>query len=98
MEVKGYSLAILGDSGVGKTSFSNRYTQNMFNSSERSTIGAEYFQKIFYYYNQSIKLDIYGTSGNENKNITFITSQFYNSLNAEIIPQFQNIYIKMQEV
>jgi small GTP-binding protein len=65
MEVKGYSLAILGDSGVGKTSFSNRYTQNMFNSSERSTIGAEYFQKIFYYYNQSIKLDIYGTSGNE---------------------------------
>ena len=65
MEVKGYSLAILGDSGVGKTSFSNRFTQNMFNASESSTIGAEYFQKIYYYNNQSIKLDIYGTSGNE---------------------------------
>ena len=60
-----YSLAILGDKGVGKTSFSNRITQNIFNQKEKPTIGAEYFQKIFYYNNQSIKLDIFGTSGNE---------------------------------
>ena len=65
MEVKAYSLAILGDKGVGKTSFSNRITQNIFNQKEKPTIGAEYFQKIFYYNNQSIKLDIFGTSGNE---------------------------------
>ena len=65
MEVKAFSLAILGDTGVGKTSFSNRFTQNIFNATERPTIGAEYFQKIYYYNNQSVKLDIYGTSGNE---------------------------------
>ena len=65
MEVKEFSLAILGDKGVGKTSFSNRFTQNIFNAAEKPTIGAEYFQKIYYYNNQSVKLDIYGTSGNE---------------------------------
>ena len=65
MEVKAFSLAILGDTGVGKTSFSNRFTQNSFNRTEKPTIGAEYFQKIYYYNNQSVKLDIYGTSGNE---------------------------------
>ena len=65
MEVKSYSLAILGDSGSGKTSFANRFTQNLFNPDEKPTIGAEYFQKIYYYNNQSIKLDIYCSSGNE---------------------------------
>ena len=30
---------------------------------------------------------------NEKKNITFITSQFYNSLNTEMIPNYQNIYL-----
>ena len=65
MEVKSYSLAILGDTGVGKTCFSNRFTQNIFNTNENPTIGGEYFQKIYYYNNQPIKLDIYGTSGQE---------------------------------
>ena len=65
MEVKSFSLAILGDSGTGKTSFANRFTQNLFNADEKPTIGAEYFQKIYYYNNQSIKLDIYCSSGNE---------------------------------
>ena len=45
-------------------------------------------------YNDNLYIEIQVISKlNENKNITFITSQFYNSLNAEIIPQFQNIYI-----
>ena len=65
MEVKGYSLAILGDEGIGKTSFSLKFTQNIFHPKEAPTRGAEYFQKIFDYHNQSIKLDIYGTSGSE---------------------------------
>lgn len=65
MEVKAYSLAILGNSGVGKTSLSNRIIQNEFNKDEEETKGAEYFQKIFFYKGQTIKLDIYGTSGKE---------------------------------
>ena len=65
MEVKSFSLAILGDTGCGKTCFGNRFTQNLFNPNEKPTIGAEYFQKIYYYNNQSIKLDIYCSSGDE---------------------------------
>ena len=65
MEVKSYSLAILGDAGSGKTSFANRFTQNSFNPNEKPTIGAEYFQKIFNFNNQFIKLDIYCSSGDE---------------------------------
>ena len=65
MEVKGYSVAILGDEGIGKTSFSLKYTQNIFNENQAPTRGGEYFQKIFDYHNQAIKLDIFVTSGSE---------------------------------
>jgi small GTP-binding protein len=68
MEVKAFSLAILGDSHVGKTCFANRLAQNPFNINEKPTIGADYFQKIYFYNNQTIKLDIYGTSGNDRYN------------------------------
>lgn len=45
MEAKGFSLAILGDEGVGKTSFCNIYVNKSFNPSEKPTIGGQYFQK-----------------------------------------------------
>ena len=65
MEVKGFSLAILGDEGVGKTSFANRYITNTFNETYTPTRGAEYFQQIFFHKNHLIKLDIYCSSGNK---------------------------------
>ena len=46
MEVKSYSLAILGDSGVGKTALAYRIVKNEFMTKE--TKGGEYFQKISY--------------------------------------------------
>ena len=63
MEAKGFSLAILGDEGVGKTSFCNRYVNNSFNPNEKPTVGGEYFQKIFFENNVTTKIDIYDTSG-----------------------------------
>ena len=63
MEVKAYSLAILGDSGVGKTALAYRIVKNEFMTKE--TKGGEYFQKISYFQGQPIKIDIYGTSGKE---------------------------------
>ena len=63
MEAKEFSLAILGDKGVGKTSFCNRYINKTFNPSESPTNGGEYFQKIFYDQNAAIKIDIFDTSG-----------------------------------
>ena len=46
-------------------------------------------------YNDNVYMEIQIDSKiffNEAKNITFITSQFYDSLNEEIIPYYQNIY------
>ena len=63
MEAKEFSLAILGDKGVGKTSFCNHYINKTFNPSESPTNGGEYFQKIFYDNNAAIKIDIFDTSG-----------------------------------
>ena len=64
MEAKGFSLAILGDEGVGKTSFCNIYVNKSFNPSEKPTIGGQYFQKIIIDNNATIKIDIYDSSGN----------------------------------
>jgi small GTP-binding protein len=64
MEAKGFSLAILGDEGVGKTSFCNIYVNKSFNPNEKPTVGGEYFQKILYDNNATVKVDIYDSSGN----------------------------------
>ena len=69
MDIKGYSLAILGDSGVGKTCFATRFCGENFNEENKQrlkpTRGAEYFQRIFYYNKESIKIDIYDISGDK---------------------------------
>ena len=43
-------------------------------------------------FNDDLYMQIQIKTKNEDKNITFITSQFYNSLNTEKIPYSQNIY------
>lgn len=64
MEAKGFTLAILGDQGVGKTSFCNQYISKTFNEDEKPTLGAEYYQKIILDNNTAIKINIYCSSGN----------------------------------
>ena len=36
---------LIGDSGVGKTSLMNRFTENKFSLETKSTIGVEYSKK-----------------------------------------------------
>ena len=40
-------IIVIGTSGVGKTSFVNKWTKNIFNDSSKSTIGSEFVYKIF---------------------------------------------------
>ena len=40
-------IIVIGNSGVGKTSFVNKWTKNIFNDSYKSTIGSEFVYKIF---------------------------------------------------
>ena len=67
MEAKGFSLAILGDSKVGKTTFCQCITDKPFKEKYEPTNGCEYYQKIYEdsRNNQMMKIDIYCASGDK---------------------------------
>ena len=58
--LKNYKVALMGDSGVGKTSIVNRYTKNTFDSNILTTTGVCFFSKNLYFpeTNESCKLDV----------------------------------------
>jgi len=53
-----YKYIIIGDEGVGKTSISLRYTDNVF-SEKPSTIGVDFFSKT----DRNVKIKIWDTAG-----------------------------------
>ena len=67
MEAKGFSLAILGDSKVGKSTFCQCITDKPFKEKYEPTNGCEYYQKIYEdnKNNQMMKIDIYCASGDK---------------------------------
>lgn len=56
---------MLGDASVGKTSFTKRYCYNIFNPSERLTIGVDFHVKLVELQNKKIKLQIWDVGGEE---------------------------------
>ena len=60
-------VALLGESGVGKTSIISRYTTNTFSSILMSTTGASFATKTMMLEeeNQSVKFEIWDTAGQE---------------------------------
>jgi GTPase SAR1 family protein len=58
--LKNYKVALMGDSGVGKTSIVNRYTKNTFDSNILTTTGVCFFSKNLFFpeTNESCKLDV----------------------------------------
>ena len=58
-------IALIGDSGVGKTSIALRYTSNEFNENYNSTGGASYSVKIIKINGKTVQLDIWDTAGQE---------------------------------
>ena len=40
-------IIVIGNSGVGKTSFVNKWAKNVFNDSSNATIGSDFGHKIF---------------------------------------------------
>ena len=67
MEAKGFSMAILGDSKVGKTTLCQSIVERPFNDKYEATNGCEYYQKIYEdsRNNQMMKIDIYCASGDK---------------------------------
>ena len=60
-----FKILLLGDASVGKTSFTKRYCYNVFNPSERLTIGVDFHVKTIEMNNKKIKLQIWDVGGEE---------------------------------
>ncbi|MFX1392734.1 MAG: Rab family GTPase [Promethearchaeota archaeon] len=60
-----FKILLLGDASVGKTSFTKRYCYNIFNPSERLTIGVDFHVKTIDIENKKIKLQIWDVGGEE---------------------------------
>jgi len=58
-------IALLGNSGVGKTSIIQRYTSNIFQPGIMSTTGASYSNKIVHLNDIILQLDLWDTAGQE---------------------------------
>ena len=58
--LKSYKVALMGESGVGKTSIANRFIQNSFDHKVLSTAGVAFFSKILHIQEikESCKLDV----------------------------------------
>ncbi len=60
-----FKILLLGDASVGKTSFTKRYCYNVFNPSERLTIGVDFHVKTITINKKRIKLQIWDVGGEE---------------------------------
>jgi small GTP-binding protein len=62
-----YSLkvVVVGDSGVGKTSFLCRFVHHTFEEDAPPTLGVEFHSKIVYSDDRSIQLQLWDTAGQE---------------------------------
>ena len=56
---------LLGDASVGKTSFTKRFCYNLFNPSERLTIGVDFHVKTIDLHGKKIKLQLWDVGGEE---------------------------------
>ncbi|MHA2184446.1 MAG: Rab family GTPase [Promethearchaeota archaeon] len=60
-----FKILLVGDASVGKTSFTKRYCYNVFNPSERLTIGVDFHIKTVELDSKNIKLQIWDVGGEE---------------------------------
>lgn len=60
-----FKILLLGDASVGKTSFTKRYCYNIFNPSERLTIGVDFHVKTIELNGRRIKLQLWDVGGEE---------------------------------
>ena len=64
-KIENIKIALLGNSGVGKTCIINRYIKKEFTEGINSTVGANYQQKVITVGNKTVQLDLWDTAGQE---------------------------------
>lgn len=70
-----FKYVIIGSSGVGKTSITNQFAKNEFNSNENFTIGVEFIYKFINVNDKKFKIVIWDTAGQER--FRAMTKNFY---------------------
>jgi small GTP-binding protein len=60
-----YKIILIGDSGVGKSNISSRFTRDAFSSENRSTIGVEFATRSINDGDKIIKAQVWDTAGQE---------------------------------
>jgi len=71
-----FKLVLVGDSGVGKTNVLSRFTRDVFDTDEKSTIGVEFATKIMKMGDgKLVKAQIWDTAGQER--FRAITNAYY---------------------
>ena len=98
--VQNIKIALIGDSGVGKSCIALRYTTNEFNDNYISTNGAAYSTKIIQQGSDSIQLDIWDTAGQERFRSlgrrfykdAFIVLLVYDITNAETFNNIKEVW------
>ena len=78
-----FRVIIVGDTGVGKSCFLLRFTEDRFKEQHTVTIGVEFGTKILRIGGRLIKLQIWDTAGQEN--FRSITRSFYRKADGVIL-------------
>ena len=63
--IKEFKIIIIGDTSVGKTGLSSRFSLNKFNPNARPTISLDFTYKVLLICNESINILLYDTKGLE---------------------------------
>ena len=98
-----FKLIVIGDSGVGKSSLTNKATKNIFEETYTATIGFEFFTFNIKIGDKVIKLQIWDTCGQELYR-SLITNFYRNSSLAIIVysvtdkDSFQNVELWLKEL
>ncbi|CAF1239672.1 unnamed protein product [Rotaria sordida] len=78
-----FNLLIIGDSGVGKSSFLLRFADDTFNESYLATIGVDFETRTMNHNGKTVKFQIWDISGQER--FRTITSSYYRGAHGIII-------------
>jgi small GTP-binding protein len=76
-------VILIGDSGVGKTSFLNRFCQGSFKHNIACTVGLDYGQRVIRLGERRVMTQLWDTAGHEKFNS--ITPSFYRSATAILL-------------
>ena len=79
-----FKIIVIGDSGVGKTSLSERATKGVFTNTLAPTVGFDFFPFTIKYKDIIIKLEIWDTCGQEAYR-SLITAYYKNCYLAIIV-------------